>query len=236
MENPLSKLPLILREHDGCTVVRGDLFPGGIKAKCLASLLPKIPESELVYTPHPNGSAGFALGLAGLYSDKKVTLFVDPAVMRKKLVRKLCSLGNVSFIPLQTAYNKRVYEKEARKYAKSHGAHFMPAGFDYAPFTECFIAIAQALPIQPEEVWVAAGSGTTSRCLARAWPTAFVNTVNLGMIRTPKMAGKVFRVPERPREKAELPPPYPSESYYDAKIWRFVPVLPESTTLVFNMA
>ena len=66
---------LIVQEHEGFRVVRGDLFPGGIKSKCLASLLKEVNEEEIVYAAHAYGHSGLALGLAGIYNRKKVTLF-----------------------------------------------------------------------------------------------------------------------------------------------------------------
>ena len=125
----------------------------------------------------------------------------------------------------------------AKNYAKKHHAHFMPVGFDYPPFTDRLVNLARSLDVNPNEVWVSGGSGTTSRCLVKAWPSAIINTVNLGMMPNADMGTKhVFHVPEKPVDKAEVLPPYPSAIYYDSKIWRFVREHATKGALIWNIA
>src|SRR3989338_7901650 len=68
-------MPFVFQNHDGFLVVRGDLFPGGLKAKYLTQVLAEVREEEVVYAAHAYGHSGFALGLAGYHNRKKVTLF-----------------------------------------------------------------------------------------------------------------------------------------------------------------
>jgi hypothetical protein len=49
-------------------------------------------------------------------------------------------------------------------------------------------------------------------------------------------ADNVYSVPEEPEQEAELPPPYPSAIYYDAKIWRFIQKHAKPGALVWNIA
>src|SRR3989338_8657358 len=102
----------------------------------------------------------------------------------------------------------------AKNYAKKHHAYFMPVGFDYPPFTDRLVDLARSLPVTPKEVWVSGGSGVTSRFLAKAWPPAVINTVDLKMMFGADMGiPHVFYVPEKPTDKANMPPPYPSAPY-----------------------
>jgi hypothetical protein len=228
---------LILQEHQGFLVVRGDLFPGGIKSKCLASLLSEIDEEEVVYAAHAYGHSGLALGLAGIYNRKKVTLFFAGPKVSTYIFDQTKSLNNVNCIVVDDFSHQSEIVEMAKDYAQKHHAHFMPVGFDYPPFTDRLVNLARSLDVNPNEVWVSGGSGTTSRCLVEAWPKAIINTVNLGMMPNANMGTKhVFHVPEKPIDKAEVLPPYPSAIYYDSKIWRFVREHATKRALIWNTA
>ncbi|MSU55715.1 MAG: hypothetical protein EXS51_00180 [Candidatus Taylorbacteria bacterium] len=235
--NRNTKLPdLILQNHEDFLVVRGDLLPGGIKAKCIAEVFSEIKKGEVVYAAHAYGHSGYALGLAGLYHNKKVTLFFSGPEVDTCIYTKTKSLNNVTCNIIDEVSHQKDLVTIAREYAKKNGAYFIPIGFDYPSFTRHLIALAKSLPISPKEVWVAGGSGTTSRCLTKAWPNAKINTVNLGMMPDAKMAGTIYKVPEKPFNRAELPPPYPSSPWYDSKIWRFVKEHATPGALIWNIA
>ncbi|MSU60651.1 MAG: hypothetical protein EXS52_01900 [Candidatus Staskawiczbacteria bacterium] len=228
---------LILQNHNGFRVVRGDLFPGGIKSKCLASLLEEVNEKEVVYAAHAYGHSGLALGLAGIYNHKKVTLFFPGPRVSTYIFDQTASLNNVDCVVVDQFSHQSQIVEMAQHYAREHNAHFMPVGFDYPPFTDRLVSLARSLDVNPKEAWVSGGSGTTSRCLAKAWPNAKICTVNLGMMPNVDMGTPhVFHVPEKPEMEAELPPPYPSAKYYDAKIWRFIQQHATKGALIWNIA
>ena len=228
---------LIIQEHEGFLVVRGDLFPGGIKSKCLAGLLEDIREDEVVYAAHAYGHSGLALGLAGIYNRKKVILFFAGSEVRTYILDQTKSLNNVTCHFVADLSHQSQIVDVAREYAREHRAHFMPVGFDYPPFTDRLVKLAQSLHLNPKEVWVSGGSGTTSRCLVSAFPNATINTVHLGMMPNADMGTPhVFPVPEKPTDRAEVPPPYPSAMYYDAKCWRFIQAHASTGALVWNIA
>jgi hypothetical protein len=233
-----SKLPdLILQQHEGFTVVRGDLFPGGIKAKVLADLLEEISEHEVVYAAHAYGHSGFALGLAGIYNNKKVTLFFAGPETDTYIYLQTKSLNNVTCRVVDDVDHQSKVVDGAKKYAKEHGAYYLPVGFDYPPFTDRMISLARSLPVSPKEVWVSGGSGTTSRCLVKAWPQAKIHAVHLGMQPNADMGTPyVYHVPEHPTDIAYNPPPFPSAAFYDAKIWRFVKQYASKGALIWNIA
>jgi hypothetical protein len=47
---------------------------------------------------------------------------------------------------------------------------------------------------------------------------------------------EVFHAPERPNTKAEIPPPFASAEYYDAKLWRFAKEHASPNALIWNVA
>ncbi len=228
---------LPLREHEGFMVMRGDLIPGGVKAVCLTSILASVAEREVVYAAHAHGHSGLALGLAGLENDKKVTLFFAGPRVSTYLFDQTEALSNVQCIVLDNLSHQSQMVEIAHEYAKKSNAYFLPVGFDFPAFNNCLIKLARSLPINPKEVLVPGGSGTTSRCLVKAWPKAKVCTVDLGMMLGADMGTKhVYYAPEAPTEKAQFTPPYPSAIYYDAKMWRFVKNYASLGALIWNVA
>jgi hypothetical protein len=228
---------LIVQEHSGFIVVRGDLYPGGIKARCLLELMSEIDKDEIVYAAHPYGHSGLALGLTGLYNNKKITLFFAGREVDSYILDQTRSLNNVRCIFVDSCIHQSQLIETAKKYARDNYAYYMPIGFNFKAFNDRLIQEARSLKITPAEVWVAAGSGTTARCLARAWPDAKLNVVNLGMMPSLEVeANDIFLAPENPNKEAELPPPYPAASYYDAKIWRFVKAHATKGALIWNIA
>ncbi len=235
--NNHKQLVLPLHKHDGFLVMRGDLIPGGVKSICLTKILALIKEKEVVYAAHAYGHSGLALGLAGLKNNKQITLFFPGPKVSTYIFDQTESLPNVQCIFVDNLLHQVDVVTVAHNYAKENNAYFMPIGFSFPVFNNCLIKLAKSLPILPREVWVSGGSGTTSRCLTRAWPQAIIHTVDLGMMLNADMGTEyVYKVSENPTDKATLLPPYPSAIYYDAKIWRFVKNFANKGALVWNIA
>lgn len=75
--------------------------------------------------------------------------------------------------------------------------------------------------LTPHEVWAVAGSGALIRALQAAWPQARCYAVQIG--RDPDIGNaQLYRAPESFEQRAQLPPSFPSSSWYDAKAWRFI--------------
>ena len=92
------------------------------------------------------------------------------------------------------------------------------------------------MPIRPKEVWALAGSGTLIRGLTKAWSSAKINAVSLGLPQCNIGKANVYYVPEKLNEPAEILPPYPSNKYYDAKIWQFVKLFGSKDALIWNVS
>jgi hypothetical protein len=233
------QLPVLeVHETEGLHIVRGDLIVGGVKFLCLLPLLREdIDEEEVVYCAHAYGHSSLALGLAGQYANKKVTLFFAGAPVNTYVQDQVDTLENVTSIFLPDVTHQSQLVEKAKEYAQKNNACYLPIGFDYSPFTDRFVVLAKSLELMPEEVWVAAGSGMTARCLRKVWPKAIINTVNLGMMPDIETGSdNNFFVPEEPEIEAQLPPPYASAKYYDAKMWCFITQHASKGALVWNTA
>lgn len=208
----------MVEEHDGKIVVRDDLLPGGTKRRAIAVLFDD--SREFVYAGPVYGYAQIALAHAAADAGKLATVFVakrkDPHP--RSLAAKAAGAMVVQ-IPFGRLSNVR---KKAREYCEAARAKMLPFGLDVEPFVaELARQMAAALVVKPgSEVWCAAGSGTLSRALQRAFPTAQHHAVIVGTESGNHGSAVTHRVPETFDEDAREPPPFPSCSNYDAKVWQ----------------
>lgn len=231
---------LIVQKHKGLNVVRGDLYQGGIKCRVLTELFASdIEEEEVVYAGCYFGHSGFALGLAGLATGKRVTLFLPSPHKDTYIQRQVESLNNVTCHIVEVEHQDGAVAA-AREYAKKTGGYMLPVGFDYPAFTDKYVALMQSLNIHPKEVWVSGGSGVSAKCLTKAFPDAQINVINLNVRDNAKLGSpyKVWNIPEvlgAPADNQNLPP-YPAAVYYDAKIWQVVKEHAIPGALIWNIA
>ena len=219
------RYPVQIENVDGIMVVRDDLIQGGSKRRVLAPVMENLRNrhgySEFVYGGPAEGYAQLALAYAAQEIGANATYFVAKRKVLHPYTREAkqtgCRIAEVEFGRLN------VVKSRARRYCQENGAFLFPFGFSMPEFEARLTEeIREALePIQPSEIWCVAGSGLLSRCLQSAVPTARVNAVRIG---TPPSVGgaTLFEAPEKFAEPAEIAPPFPSCTNYDAKAWRFI--------------
>ncbi|MGH6852549.1 MAG: hypothetical protein ACREDJ_04985, partial [Methylocella sp.] len=172
--------PVVI-EHDGILVVRDDLFPGGTKARFLPCLF--AGAHEIVYATPAEGGAQTALATIANQLGKRATLFVAKrrqpharTLMAKRLGAKVYQVphGYLS-----------VVQARARAYCAGTGAMLAPFGMDVPAANDIIASAAIAACADPAEVWCASGSGVLAVALARAWPNARRNVVQVGRTLAP---------------------------------------------------
>lgn len=227
-------------EHDGFLILRDDLLPGGTKRRILTEILGKVPNKEIVYPAHPYGHGQLALALSCLPYRKKVTLLLPKLNSSRvpKVLSETLALSNVSYQVILNATSQSEVFQYAEKYAQEISDRYLfPIGFNTKEFLIGLKNLALSLPIVPTNVWVLAGSGLLVSALKLAWPNAKINAVNMGFSHVNLTgADNVYNAPESPFEPAKVLPPFPSASYYDAKLWQFVKLYAEKGDFVWNVA
>ena len=206
-----------LERIDGIDVVRDDLFPGGTKARFIATLFEEA--EELVYASPAQGGAQYALATVARRLGKKATIFV--AKRRKPHPRTLEARALGAQVYQVPCGYMTVVQARARTYAEDTGARLLPFGLDVPIAQDAIASAAASLGIEPEEVWCAAGSGVLARALAKAWPAARLHAVQVGRPLIPaEVAGGVIHIyPRRFEQTCRQFPPFPSDPHYDAKAW-----------------
>lgn len=204
-------------EHEGISVVRDDLFPGGTKARFIGTLFDGA--DEVVYASPAEGGAQTALAHVAKALGKQATIFVakraEPhprALLAKSLGARVCMVSPGYLTVVQA---------RARAYCAASGARLAPFGVDTPEALAAIRDAALALAIKPDEVWCASGSGVLARGLAAAWPKARRHVVQVGMeLNAEKVAGAQIHVAALPFGRpCKSKPPFPSDPHYDAKAW-----------------
>jgi hypothetical protein len=216
------------------SVLREDLLAGGTKLR----FLPFLCEGarEVVYASPFCGGAQVALAELGLKTGKRITIFAaqrrEPHEMQRRAMEK-----GARFVPVPHGYLSNVTAK-ARAYASEKGALYLPLGFDVPIAQEAYREFLWRVKdeIQPEEIWVAAGSGMLARALAQVFKMSTVVAVVVGrsMRNSAGMNGNergLFPITESnityqahylPFDKpTHYVCPFPSCANYDRKAWEF---------------
>lgn len=167
----------IIRTHDGITVVRDDMFPGGTKARFIPALYEDC--EELVYASPCEGGAQTAIATVAKALGKRAIIFVAKRAIPHDRTRMAFDLG-ATVVQVSPGY-LTVVRSRAAEYAKGRpGTKLAPFGLDYPQAADAIRDAARSLDIAPDEVWCAAGSGVLARGLALAWPDARRHVVRVG--------------------------------------------------------
>jgi hypothetical protein len=158
----------IVREHEGILVVRDDLFPGGTKARFMHLVFDDADEA--VYASPAEDGAQAALATVAQRLGKRATIFVAQRARPHARTLEAARVG-AKIVPVAPGYLS-VVQARAREYCSRTGAALVPFGADMPEAALAIAAAANAIGIEPDEVWCSAGSGVLARGLAMAWPTA----------------------------------------------------------------
>jgi hypothetical protein len=214
--------------HDGIEVIRDDLYPGGTKARYLSTLFQE--HDEVVYASPVCGGAQIALATVAKDAGRKATIFCAGRQTAHRRTMQADALG-ANIICVRPGYLS-VVQARARRYCEETGAYLAPFGLA-VPDAERALAAAASehSPNEPDEVWCAAGSGTLSRGLQRAWPNAEHHVVQVGHKLTVSDVGPaiIHLTPYRYEQACREVPPFPTDPHYEAKAWAILrerPVVP----------
>lgn len=226
----------VIEECKSFKIVRDDLFQGGTKRRAFRRIVDSISESELVYACDYYGHAAYAIALTAQEVGKTVMLFYLSPKQETDVFKKTITLPNVKYEIAEGAKTQIEASKRAIEYAKEHGAKFLPIGLDFPEFGVELEQVVKSANIQAPEIWCMGGSGTLGRALQRAYPNIPVNIVGVGTANFNGGTNTVYNAPEKLDEDAEIKPPYPSSSHYDAKTWRFVLEHAKPGAYIWNVA
>jgi hypothetical protein len=209
---------VIIKLHQGVTVVRDDLYPGGTKSR----FIPKLFDAadEVVYASSAEGGTQVALASVAKSLGKRATIFAPARAMSHPRQLEALRLG-AKFVHVGPGY-LNVVQARARDYCKKSGALLAPFGMKVPGCVETIAAAAKRIGVRPAQVWCAAGSGTLATALRCTWPDADHHAVMVGhQLTRDDVAGATLHEFPAPYKQA-LPAtvaPFPCDPHYEAKAW-----------------
>lgn len=207
----------IIETHGRLRVVRDDLIPGGTKSRAIMPLLARSDAAEFVYASPAQGYAQVALAHCARKMGRRATVFVAKRKALHPLTQRAKDAGaRIEQVPY--GYLSNVQAK-ARDYAARTGAELLPFGVDTPAARQAIAEAARQIGFVPSEVWSVAGSGTLTRALQRAWPSARFFAVLVGKQDSDTGTAERIIYPAPFERDAKVRPPFPSASNYDAKGW-----------------
>lgn len=232
--NPHNPDPIVI-EHDGVFVVRDDMI-AGTKTRAADLLLSKTNADHYVYVQPRAGLAGVSLLDAANRMNKKVTLFMPSA--RKISNHQACCIERGATPIFHRVAAMPNLNRIAEKWAQENGAYFVPLGLRHELATAAIVHAASTIE-EPEEVYVATSTGVLTRALQIAWPNAKFTSVAVARNMKAGELGRASVISEPLEflinEKKENLPPFPSITFYDAKVWKWIPKNTGKRILMWNV-
>lgn len=222
----------MIERHGRFNVVREDLVPGGTKQIVLREYLPELKNRHFVYAASTYGKGGAAVAYACAELGFEATLFMAPGNTPVKWVEEVEKLGiKIHWTRLQQIAD---IDDIARGFAFENEAAHLPLGFMDKRFTELMAQYASGLPFQPNEIWCPVVSGTMASALEIAFPDAAIKGVSVVKHPGYQGRGELLYAEEKFVRNAASPPPYPSWTYSDAKVWRLAQKFGKDDAVIWN--
>jgi hypothetical protein len=232
--------PPVVEEHNGFIVVRDDKLGYGSKTRFIDYLVKSEGKEWVFGGANKVGWGPISLThVCNLYG-KKATFFMAKRKVPTWHQQQVLDLGGTIHWVDNGMLN--VTKAKARKYYEEDTVNrrVLPLGLEHPTVLGSIMKVARSLNVNPTEIWTVASSGTLSRGLQMAFPDVPVYAVEVGHKMSDYEKGRaiVMRSPygyDQPVEEEYLPP-YPSEKYYDAKLWQFVISNGKPGALIWNVA
>jgi hypothetical protein len=231
----------VVEKIENLYVVRDDLLEAGSKMRFIDCLIRNDDGEEWVFGgANKVGWGPISLTAVCNRYGKKATFFMAKRKEPTWHQQKVLELGGTIHWVENGMLN--VTKSRARKYQeeKPDTRRVLPLGLEHPTVIASIVKVAQSLNVQPSEIWTVASSGTLNRGLQLAFPDVDCYAIQVGhkMTDYEKGRAKVLISPYKYDRavKPEDAPPYPSEPFYDAKVWSFVRDMAKKDALVWNVA
>jgi hypothetical protein len=219
---------ITIESHEGVSVLRDDLLPGGTKSLILDSELDNTI-NEWVYASPVYGGLQVALSHWCRIHNKKATIFCAKRNKIHENTQTCIDLG-ASVIEIPFGYLSNIQSK-ANNYCKETNSKQIPFGLNTETARNTISnrvqEIIKKLGKEPTEIWCAVGSGVLVEGIIRGTKTAKIFGVQVG--KEYKLGMNIFsegfdRLTIIPHHKSfdknsDVIPPFKSTQNYDAKAW-----------------
>jgi hypothetical protein len=234
--------PVVEMHGNGFHVVRDDLLPCGSKMRFIDCLIKTETKTEEWVFGGANKVGWGPISLTHICNiyGKKATFFMAKREVPTWHQQKVLELGGTIHWVNMGMLN--VTLSRAKKYCEERPdiRKTLPLGLEHPSVLGSIIKVARSLNITPTEIWTVASSGTLNRGLQLAFPDIPAHAVQIGHKMNEREAGRATLYRSKYKfdqmTKDDELPPYPSEKYYDAKLWEFVKTHGKKGALIWNVA
>ena len=221
---------MIEQHHiDKFRIVRDDKIFGGTKRIALESWLPTLNVKQVIYAGSVFGWGVPAVAMACQTLGIKCTILMSQSSYDPPWMRAVQESSTRLLIKKQPLPVEILHEEAA-----AHNDWYrLPLGFDDPGFRTALADHARTTPA-PERAWVPVVSGTLLRALEEAWPYTEFHGVCAARRHGYEGNAQLHMAPEKYSQPAQVPPPYPSCAFSDAKVWQFASKLGKQDDLIWN--
>lgn len=234
-EDPLAPIPLNVLDIDIdgrlIHVIQDHDLEAGTKQRAIRAFadLKADGYDEIVSYGTPFGYSQVATGYMGKAVGIKTTMFMETVTPMRPETKQAIRYGlNVKLLP--PGSRNAVKKAAAEKYVKLSKGNpkLVELGLDDPIFIDAIADDIRSVKgdIAPKRIWLAGGSGTLARALAKVWPDAMLLIVQVGREIYKEVLDelphyKLYKTGIPYKEDAQILPPYESVPHYDAKVWKF---------------
>lgn len=232
--------PPVVEEYNGFHVVRDDKLGYGSKARFIDYLVKTEGDEWVFGGANKVGWGPISLTHVCNKYGKKATFFMAKRSVPTWHQQQVLDMGGTihwvdnGMLTVTKARARKYYERD------TVNRRVLPLGLEHPTVLASIVKVARNLPVKPTEIWTVASSGTLNRGLQLAFPDVPAYAVEVGhkMIDYEKGRAITMRSSYAYDQKVEESrmPPYPSEPYYDAKVWDFVVSNGKKGALIWNVA
>ena len=223
---------------NGMMIVRDDLLEGGTKQRGLYEYIKGINKKNICYCSGSTGYAQIALTIVCNLLNKNCIIFTPQCKVIKQCTNKVIELGGI--VKFVKCGYLSVLNKRCKEFCAQHeDSLIVPFGLECKKFKQILEKnIRDSLvdiDINKEwNIWLVYGSGTIYSVLKNIFINSKFNIVKIGIDLGQIKDCNNFKSKYKFNQACKNLPPYPSNKFYDAKLWEFVE--PKENTLIWNVA
>lgn len=232
--------PPVVEEYNGFHVVRDDKLGYGSKARFIDYLVATEGDEWVFGGANKVGWGPISLTHVCNKYGKKATFFMAKRKEPTWHQQQVLDMGGTIHWVANGMLN--VTKAKARNYYEedTKNRRVLPLGLEHPTVLASIVKVARNLKIKPTEIWTVASSGTLNRGLQLAFPTVPAYAVEVGHKMSDYEKGRAITMRSSyaydQKVEPDRMPPYPSEPYYDAKVWDFVVTNGKKGALIWNVA
>ena len=215
-------MEITIKKYNGINVLRDDLLPGGTKAVLMPYILKG--NDHFVYASPVYGGFQIALSIYCKENNLKSTIFCA----RRKNWHSNTVLAKIYGANIKECYPGylSVVEKKAREYCEETGATKLKFGANSEKsiniLSNRMEQVSKKMGDEPDEIWVAIGSGTLVDSILKGTKTAKIYGVQVGAeYEKSHERLTVLKYHKSFDKKSTLIKDFPSIENYDLKAWEY---------------